>query len=69
MRTLRVLFALAVTTTTVISQASQFFDVVKVADGVYGAIGKPGILSNAAVIRTGTVITLRATRPIKPRFR
>ncbi len=30
--------------------ASQSFDIVPVADGVYGAIGRPGVYSNAAVI-------------------
>ncbi len=34
------------------ARQSQFFDITKVADDVYAAIGKPGILSNAAVIVT-----------------
>jgi cyclase len=32
------------------SAAAQSFDIVKVADGVYAAIGKPGVFSNAAFI-------------------
>ncbi len=47
------------------AQTSQFFDVVKVADGVYGAIGKPGILSNAAFIVTdrGVIVVDTHLRP------
>jgi len=34
------------------SSASEFFEIKKVADGVYAAIGKPGVLSNGAFIVT-----------------
>lgn len=47
------------------AQASTYFDVVKVADGVYAAIGKPGILSNAAFIVTdrGVIVVDTHLRP------
>ncbi|HEY4613721.1 MAG TPA: MBL fold metallo-hydrolase [Bacteroidota bacterium] len=47
------------------AQTSQYFDVVKVADGVYGAIGKPGILSNGAFIVTdrGVIVVDTHLRP------
>lgn len=50
---------------TVSAQASQYFDVVKVADGVYAAIGKPGIFSNAAFIVTdrGVIVVDTHLRP------
>lgn len=65
MRLIRLLLALAFTTSTAVAQTSQFFDIVKVADGVYGAIGKPGILSNAAIIVTdrGVIVVDTHLRP------
>ncbi len=48
-----------------VASASNFFDVVKVADGVYAAIGKPGIFSNAAFIVTdrGVIVVDTHLRP------
>ncbi|MDD5542731.1 MAG: MBL fold metallo-hydrolase [Acidobacteriia bacterium] len=45
--------------------ASQFFNVEKVADGVYAAIGKPGVASNGAFIVTddGVVVVDTHFRP------
>lgn len=62
---MRLLLALAFTTSTAVAQTSQFFDIVKVADGVYGAIGKPGVLSNAAIIVTdrGVIVVDTHLRP------
>ncbi len=47
------------------ARQSQFFDITKVADGVYAAVGKPGILSNAAVIVTddGAIVIDTHLRP------
>jgi cyclase len=44
---------------------AQSFDIVPVADGVYGAIGKPGVFSNAAVIvnRDDVVVVDTHLRP------
>ena len=39
-----VLFALAA------PAAAQSFDIVKVADGVYAAVGRPGVASNGAFV-------------------
>ncbi len=47
------------------SYASEFFDIQKVADGVYAAIGKPGVLCNAAIIITedGVIVVDTHLRP------
>ena len=47
------------------SPALQYFDVQKVADGVYAAIGKPGVFANAAVIITedGVIVVDTHLRP------
>ncbi len=49
--------------------ASQSFDIVPVADGVYGAIGRPGVYSNAAVIvnRDDVLVVDTHLRPPGPR--
>ncbi len=62
---MRLLLALVFTALTAVAQTSQFFDIVKVADGVYGAIGKPGILSNATIIVTdrGVIVVDTHLRP------
>lgn len=49
-RVLRVILPLAAISLSAIPAAAQSFDVVKVADGVYAAIGKPGVYSNGAFI-------------------
>jgi cyclase len=48
-----------------IANGSEYFEIVKVADGVYAAIGKPGIFSNAAIIVTerGVVVVDTHLRP------
>lgn len=65
MKSVKLLFPMVFITWTAGAQTSQFFDIVKVADGVYGAIGKPGILSNAAVILTerGVIVVDTHLRP------
>lgn len=47
------------------SPASEYFNIVKVADGIYAAIAKPGVLCNAAVIVTedGVVVVDTHLRP------
>lgn len=65
MKPMKLLLALVITTWTVVAQTSQFFDIVNVADGVYGAIGKPGVQSNAAIIVTdrGVIVVDTHLRP------
>ncbi len=46
----RMFLALAMGLAAAGSAAAQSFDIVKAADGVYAAIGKPGVFSNAAFI-------------------
>lgn len=55
-----VLFLLSASTS-----ASQYFNVEKVADGVYAAIGKPGVASNAAliVLNDGVLVVDTHLRP------
>jgi glyoxylase-like metal-dependent hydrolase (beta-lactamase superfamily II) len=62
---MRLLLVLAWTSVVSFAQTSQFFTIVKVADGVYGAIGKPGVLSNAAIIVTdrGVIVVDTHLRP------
>lgn len=45
--------------------STQYFDIQRVADGVYAAIGKPGVLCNAAIIVTeaGVVVVDTHLRP------
>ncbi|HAL56552.1 MAG TPA: hypothetical protein DCP63_08770 [Bacteroidetes bacterium] len=47
------------------AQASEFFNIVKVADGVYAAIAKPGVLCNGAFIVTndGVIVVDTHLRP------
>jgi glyoxylase-like metal-dependent hydrolase (beta-lactamase superfamily II) len=47
------------------SLASEYFEVQKVAEGVYTAIGKPGVLCNAAIIITedGVIVVDTHLRP------
>jgi len=52
MRTLIGALVVSLLTCTAQLSASEFFEIRKVADGVYAAIGKPGILSNGAFIVT-----------------
>jgi glyoxylase-like metal-dependent hydrolase (beta-lactamase superfamily II) len=61
----KLLVVLACAGVTAFAQTSQFFTIVNVADGVYGAIGKPGILSNAAIIVTdrGVIVVDTHLRP------
>lgn len=65
MKPMRLLLVLAWTSVVSFAQTSQFFTIVKVADGVYGAIGKPGVLSNAAIIVTdrGVIVVDTHLRP------
>jgi len=48
-----------------VAQTSQYFNIQKVADGVYAAIAKPGILSNGAFIVTndGVIVVDTHLRP------
>lgn len=59
------LFFVCVLISKTAATASDYFDVQKVADGVYAAIGKPGVLSNAAIIITedGVVVVDTHLRP------
>jgi len=49
-RFLRVILPLAAIALAAIPGAAQSFDIVKVADGVYAAIGKPGVYSNGVFV-------------------
>jgi len=59
------LFFVCVLVSKTTAAASEYFDVQKVADGVYAAIGKPGVLCNAAIIITedGVVVVDTHLRP------
>lgn len=48
-----------------VGMASEFFTIVNVADGVYAAIAKPGVLCNAAIIVTddGVIVVDTHLRP------
>ncbi|MEX0602869.1 MAG: hypothetical protein WD295_05980 [Bacteroidota bacterium] len=61
----RVLFLMLVFAASSAS-ASEFFSIVKVADGVYAAIGKPGVFSNGAFIITdeGVIVVDTHLRPL-----
>ncbi|HWP83048.1 MAG TPA: MBL fold metallo-hydrolase [Bacteroidota bacterium] len=61
----RLLLTLLLANLSASAQTSQFFDIVNVADGVYGAIGKPGVLSNSAIIVTerGVIVVDTHLRP------
>lgn len=60
-----VLFVLVLVAGRAVAQSSKYFDVQKVADGVYAAIGKPGVLSNGAFIVThdGVIVVDTHLRP------
>ncbi|MGH2567234.1 MAG: hypothetical protein ACRDGA_02765, partial [Bacteroidota bacterium] len=65
MRIVKLLLVFFLATFVAKAQTSQFFDIVTVADGVYGAIGKPGFFSNAAIIVTdrGIIVVDTHLRP------
>lgn len=65
MRIVRLLIGFLILGSGTSAQTSQFFDIVNVADGVYGALGKPGVLSNAAIIVTdrGVIVVDTHLRP------